>query len=84
MDPEYLSILMCPKTKGALRLATAEELELVTKFQEEQLSGIDVPLMAVRLRQGLLDKEGARIFKATPHCSLLLLSRRGVSPSALF
>lgn len=26
MDPEYLSILMCPKTKGALHLASADEL----------------------------------------------------------
>ena len=27
MDPEYLSILMCPKTKGSLRMASAAELE---------------------------------------------------------
>ncbi|MCB9871871.1 MAG: Trm112 family protein [Planctomycetes bacterium] len=27
MDPEYLSILMCPKTRGALRLATPAELQ---------------------------------------------------------
>jgi len=34
----------------------ATELEQVAKFQEEQLTGIDVPLMAVRLRRGVVDK----------------------------
>ena len=34
----------------------ADELKLVADFQVEQLSGIDVPMMAVRLRRGLLEK----------------------------
>ncbi|MBS0196229.1 MAG: serine/threonine protein kinase [Planctomycetes bacterium] len=44
--------------RQALRQARerTESLEKVTKFQAEQLSGIDVPLMGVRLRDGLLRK----------------------------
>jgi uncharacterized protein YbaR (Trm112 family) len=29
MDPDYLKILICPKTKGTLRMATDEEIALV-------------------------------------------------------
>jgi len=34
----------------------AAELEQVAKFQEEQLTELDVPLMGLRLRDGLLEK----------------------------
>jgi uncharacterized protein YbaR (Trm112 family) len=29
MNPAHLDILMCPKTKGSLRIATGEEIEAV-------------------------------------------------------
>ena len=40
MDPEYLSILMCPKTRGTLRLATdAEILDINQKIKAGVVSG---------------------------------------------
>jgi eukaryotic-like serine/threonine-protein kinase len=37
------------------------ELEELTNFQQSQLSGIDVPLMAVRLRRSILDQVADRV-----------------------
>ena len=34
MDPEYLSILMCPKTKGSLRVATDSEIAQIQDRQK--------------------------------------------------
>lgn len=38
MDPEYLSILMCPKTRGSLRLATDAEIAEVNAERQGEAS----------------------------------------------
>ena len=47
MDPEYLSILMCPQSKSSLRMATVAEIERVHAWQKS--SNPDAELLEAAL-----------------------------------
>ena len=66
MDPEYLSILMCPKTKGTLRLASPEELSLVNQRRKGEGDGGE-PLQA-----GLVCESGALFYPIRDGIPVLL------------
>jgi uncharacterized protein YbaR (Trm112 family) len=68
MDPEYLSILMCPKTKGALRLASEQEVAQVN--EKIQASGAQTePLQA-----GLVCDSGGLMYPIRDGIPVLLVA----------
>ncbi len=66
MDPEYLSILMCPKTKGSLRLASDEELSQVNLRQKAEADGGDT------LQAGLVCESGGLLYPIRDGIPVLL------------
>ena len=66
MDPEYLSILMCPKTKGSLRLASKEELSLVNLRCEAEGDGGEA------LEAGLVCESGGLLYPIRDGIPVLL------------
>ena len=61
MDPEILSILQCPISKGALRLATAAELRTINeRIRNSALRRPDGSLVETELTECLLC-ESARL-----------------------
>ncbi len=70
MDPDYLSILMCPKTRGSLRLATESEVAAINA----RLAGGDIPQAASQdpLDAGLVCDEGGLFYPIQDGIPVLL------------
>ena len=82
MDPEYLSILMCPKTKGALRMATGDEVARVNAAVEAGTVEVE------RFEAGLVSENGNLIYPIRDgipvllaDAALVLASDGGIAPS---
>ena len=75
MDPEFLKILVCPKSRQPLREATAEELEQVNqgirqgRAQNDAGEKVEEPL-----ESGLIQEEGSVIYRVRDGIPVLLTS----------
>lgn len=67
MDEDLLSILMCPKTKGTLRLATTAEIEQANALIRAGSTTQEEPLEA-----GLMCEEGGLIYPVREGIPVLL------------
>ena len=67
MDEDLLSILMCPKTRGALRLATTAEIEQANALIRAGSTSQEEPLEA-----GLVCEEGGLIYPVREGIPVLL------------
>ncbi len=78
MDPEYLSILMCPKTRGTLRPASPEE---VARANEVLSSG--GPEDSEPVEEGLVSDQGALLYPIRDGIPVLLASQAiSLAPAA--
>lgn len=75
MDPEFLKILVCPKTHKPLREATAEELSRVNRaIQEGQARNDTGEAVEQLLESGLVPEEGSVIYPIRDGIPVLLTS----------
>ena len=75
MDPEFLKILVCPKTKKPLREATAEELAGVNQaIQQGQAQNDAGEKVEQPLESGLIPEEGNVIYPVQDGIPVLLTS----------
>ena len=73
MDPEFLKILVCPKTHKPLREATADELSRVNQaIQEGQAKNDAGETVEQPLESGLVPEEGNVIYPVRDGIPVLL------------
>ncbi len=75
MDPEFLKILVCPKSKQPLREATGEELAQVNNaIQQGQAHNDAGDKVEQPLESGLIPEEGNVIYPVRDGIPVLLTS----------
>ncbi len=73
MDPEFLKILVCPKTRKPLREATADELSRVNQaIQKGQAKNDAGETVEQPLESGLVPEEGNVIYPVRDGIPVLL------------
>ena len=78
MDPEYLSILMCPKTRGTLRAASPDEVARANEVLSSSGSDDSDPV-----EEGLVSDQGAVFYPIRDGIPVLLASHAiSLAPAA--
>ncbi len=76
MDPEFLSILVCPQTRQALRQATAAELQQVNQqVADGTLQNQGGEVVTESLQEGLIPSSGAVVYPIKDGIPVLLVDQ---------